>query len=184
MEITNRWLLSALSTAVIFGSGLTGCSPKSGNPEYVLEQTSTRSLEDEANRALEYVHRARQRHVSTEDDVAEALAAAEKSLVHLSGYYLPLVEARSRAYNAYTFSQTGQQDRATEELVVIEQVLLRIANGKVAQAENLVRKPAEKLAEAKIALSAGDADAPRLIGELASMLNHEILKGPIELGGE
>lgn len=184
MNLRNKRMRRALSAALLVGVSLAGCNQSRESRSPLLEQTSARSIEDEANRALENVRSAAETMASSPDETSTALAEAETSLVHLTAYYLPLLEARARAYNAYSYYQSGRTEMSSEELVAVEEILLSIAQGALPRGEALVSPPTEKLAEANMAVSTVSPSAPVLLEELASLLNQLILKGDIELSAE
>ncbi len=175
--------IAALTAIAFLIAGLNACGPEHEAWEPLPEQISTRPLEEEARRALEHVRQAKSMIESSPDGAATEIAAAETALTHLSSYYLPLLEARAEAYNAYFNARAGEKELALEELSSAERILLRVAD-QTPHAAGLMKQTAEKLAEARVALAGGEVETQELLAELASLLNQAILKGPIEFGAE
>jgi hypothetical protein len=158
-----------------------GCDRRPEGWTPVLEETSTAFLETETERALDRVRTA-QEHIG--DDPAAATSAlehAESALEHLTYYYLPLFQARERAYNAYRSFYLSDEDQAIRELERIEGILDAMAkNAPVGQLQEL-QSLGEVLADARLAVEAGgDAGAPAL-EVLARRLNQVALKGDLIL---
>lgn len=100
---------------------------------------------------------------------------------HVLSYYLPLIEARQGAYNAYRHFYLGKSDQTAAELDRVEAILMTIAD---AGHENLLREmrePLEDLEDAKAALDAEGGEAAEQLQALASRLNFLILKGGLVL---
>jgi hypothetical protein len=116
-------------------------------------------------------------------DAEEALDSAVEELKCFSEYYLPLLDARERSYNAYRFCYLKEKKRATRELDRIEKTLVSMAEdgGKLLFRE--LEKPLEILVDARAAIAADPEDAPELLRELANKLNQMLLKMELVLKG-
>jgi hypothetical protein len=166
---------------VLFVGTTWGCQQRQDGWVPVLEETSTTFLETEADRLLDDVRMARS-HVATDPSRAEAaLAEAESSLEHLTDYYLPLFQARERAYNAYRSLYLGDRTRLTQELDRIRGLLGEMAE--MAQGGRLqeIQALGEALADARLAVQAGPEEGGPALERLARSLNLAALKGDLVL---
>ena len=158
-----------------------GCDRQPEGWTPVLEETSTAFLETETERLLVHVRTATD-YLETDPEAARtALVEAQASLEHLKDYYLPLFQARERAYNAYRSLYLDDPGRVDEELVKIEEILEQMAEraqgGRLQELQTL----GEALADARLALESGqDLGAPAL-ETLARKLNQAALKGDLIL---
>lgn len=163
---------------------LEGCREAHEGWEPPVEETSTRLLQQEAEEALQKVDAARMALEKDEEPAAQGLAEASRALERLSRYYLPLLEARERVYNAHRFVYYGETSRAEAEIDRVQRML----NGVVETGGQRLLKvlaPALDLAgEAKAAIRGAPEEAPHLLKDLAVRLNLASLKGELELSGD
>lgn len=158
-----------------------GCKQPHPGWEPPLEETSTRFLGVQVEKALECVHRAERDVRSNPEQAGERLADAVRALERISRYYLPLLEARERAYDAHRFLYYGERYRARTELEAVENTLDSVAETGGAALQPALKKPLDLVSEAKAAVIAGTDTAPDLIKSLAIKLNLMALKGGLEL---
>jgi len=147
----------------------------------VLEETSTVFLETETARILSHIEAARDR-LGTDPAGAEAeLADAQATLEDLRDYYLPILHARERAYNAYRSLYLGDGARVMDELSGIEEILGAVAAEAESGALQELQALGEALADARLAVEAGSEEAGPALESLARRLNQAALKGDLIL---
>lgn len=147
----------------------------------LFEEPSTRSLQEEVERAAEHLREARARLDAEPAAARDALAGAQVHLRHLADYYLPLMEARTRVFNAYRHYHLSEIDRAAEELGSAEAALLEVAERGSDHLAAELRQPLEALTEAHLAVSGRSVDAAEKLKLLASELEGLVLKGELVL---
>ena len=147
----------------------------------VLEETSTAFLESEMERLLEHVRVASDALESNPAQAADALAQAQGSLERLSFYYLPLFQARERAYNALRSLFLGDEARVKAELEQIEGILIHLAESAEGAEFQELKSLAETVADARLAVEAGPEEAQTPLELLARRLNQAALKGDLIL---
>lgn len=163
---------------------LTACGARQPGWTPVLEQTSTEFLGVETGRTREHLEAARA--VLGEDPAAAdaELAAAERSLRRLEAYYLPLLEARERATNAYRYFELGETELTGRQLDLVEAILLRMAEGLGEPVTAELEPPLEIIADARAALTGAPEQVPGLLESLAVRLHEMALKGDLVLSPE
>ncbi len=167
---------------LILVCGLGGCrAKKEGAAAPFLEETSTTFLATEAGDALTYLQDAKQQLPDHPADAAQSLDRVEKSLSRLLGYYLPLLEARERAHNAYRFYNLGERDSAARELDLIEEKLLGVAKSQGETVALEIKEPLETLEGARVAMTGAPEEVPATLEALARRLNQMLEKGRIFL---
>jgi hypothetical protein len=165
--------------ALLFASG--GCDERHRGWEPPLEETSTHFLHDRVVEALHLVRDA-QKHVPTDaEQAARDLDGAMRALRLMSEYYLPLLEARERAYDAHRLLYHGETRRSRSEIEAVEKILSQIAEAGGPALLPLLKEPLGLASEAKAAILATSDEAPDLIESLAIKLNYMALKGELEL---
>ncbi len=171
-------VLAALLAAPACGRESAGWTP-------VLEQGTTTPLRTETARALAEVRAGLAALPPQADASAEALRRAERTLSHLDGWYLPLLEARERSHEAYRRFLAGDADASSRELQQIRELLEGVARGGSERVAREVHGPLETLDSLEAALGHGDrrAAAP-LFDALATHLNDLFLKGALVLRDE
>lgn len=170
--------LLALATPALLSS----CAEDRGSWTPVMEETSTVFLKTESERILGHVQEALESLEAEPDRSGSALREAESGLEHLLRYYLPLMEARERAYNAYRSFYLGDGDRVADELEEIEGIFDSMVPGADEGRLREIQSLADALAEARIATMAGGEEARRSLETLAQRLNLAVLKGDLILG--
>ncbi len=171
---------ATLVTGLMLGA-VSGCVREEGGWAPVLERTSTTFLQTEAQRALEQVRLARDRIGSDRSEMEGALEEAETTLEHLSGYYLPLLEARELAYNAYRFHLFAENERSQAELEEIEEILLDLQETSGERLGPELVEPLRMVEQIRVTLSDDGSAVPRLLEDLARRLNQMALKGELIL---
>jgi hypothetical protein len=158
-----------------------GCNQPHPGWEPPLEETSTRFLQARVEEALQLVRGARGDVRSDPGEVEQQLDGALRTLEQMSKYYLPLLEARERTYDAHRFLYYGETLRARTEIEAVEEILDRVAETGGPALEPVMKEPLDLVSEAKAALLATSDNAPDLIKSLAITLNFMALKGALEL---
>jgi len=171
----------AFSTLALLSLLAAGCSQRDAGWEPPLEETSTRVLRTEVDDALRLAREARHDVRSDPDQAAERLDDALRALQRLDEYYLPLVEARERTYNAHRFLYFGEKHRARDEIETVETILDGVAATGGGELQPALKEPLDLVSEAKAAVMATSENAPDLVKSLAIKLNFMALKGRLEL---
>jgi hypothetical protein len=140
-------------------------------------------LQQEAEEALHLVDTARATLDQGEDQAAERLVEAAQALERLSRYYLPLLEARERVYNAHRFVYYGETGRAEAEIKRVERILNDVVEVGGQRLFKVLTPALDLVGEAKPAIRGAPEEAPHLLRELAVRLNLASLKGELELSG-
>jgi hypothetical protein len=146
-----------------------------------MEETSTAFLEAETERVLERVRSAREEVLVDPARAEGTLREAEASLEHLTAYYLPLLQARERAYNAYRSFFLDDQGRVARELAKIEGLLEGMAASASGVRLQELQSLAEVLADARMAVESGPEQGRTALEALARALNQAALKGDLIL---
>lgn len=178
---TNKGFLTGL--LLILAGLLSACQGRPEGWTPVLEETSTTFLEVETQRVLERVQAARKEVMADPSGAEATLLEAERSLEHLTDYYLPLLQARERAYNAYRSFFLNDQSRVVQELSRIEVLLEAMAEAASGSRFQEVEALAEALADARVAVEAGEEEGRAALESLARELNQAALKGDLILQG-
>jgi hypothetical protein len=111
-----------------------------------------------------------------------ALQNAEKSLEYLRDFYLPLFQARERAYNAYRYFRLGEGTQVDRELRLIEETLESMAEAEGGGPQNELQALAEAVASARIAAKGPPREAGTALEELARRLEQVVVKGDLIIG--
>jgi len=185
MKIKAR--IPALSFLAVVGVSLgaaalgVACSQEPEGWSPVLEETSTVFLEVEAQRVMGHVENALSSLDSDTRHAQAELQEAESTLEQLLDYYLPLLQAREGAYNAYRRYYMGDGEGVAEDLAGIEDILAEMA-GK-AEGPRLLEIEAlgEEVARTRMAAAAGSEQGREALEGLARRLNQAALKGDLIL---
>ena len=153
------------------------CSDREGGWAPVLEETSTDFLTAEVGQALDRVEAVRSALPQDPETAAAAAAEAEAALRRLSGYYLPVLEARERSYNAYRHHLMGEDERTLGELERVEEILLELGEGQGEFMVHELEHPLELVSDAKLAVAGTSDEADRLLEELSVELHDMLVKG-------
>jgi hypothetical protein len=160
-----------------------GCTRQPEGWTPVLEETSVDVLQAKTEKVMNHLHIAQTKIEIDPQDAKEALDSAEEELRSISVYYLPVLDARERSYNAYRFYYLREKERAVAELDRIEQTLTSMAENGSPQLVKEIDKPLESLTDARTAIFADPEAAPELLRELATKLNLMFLKIELVLQG-
>lgn len=174
-------LAGALSLLLVT---LGGCRQAHEGWEPPVEETSTRLLQQEAEKALHRVESARNALEENEEQAAERLAEASRALERLSRYYLPLLEAKERVYNAHRFVYYGETGRAEAEINRVQRILNGVVEAGGERLFKVLTPALDLVGEAKAAIRGAPEEAPHLLRDLAVRLNLASLKGELELPGD
>ena len=161
--------------------GAWGCEHQPEGWTPVLEETSTAFLESEVDRMSERVGVALEHLTGDPDQTEAALQETAASLEHLRDYYLPLFQARERAYNAYRSLYLDDRGRVMVELERIEGILGAMAERAQGGRLQEIQELAEALADARMAVESGPEEGARGLETLARVLNQAALKGDMIL---
>jgi hypothetical protein len=164
-------------------AALGGCRYPHEGWEPPVEETSTRFLQQEADEALRWVDAARAELAASDGPAAERLSAAAQALQRLTRYYLPLLEARERVYNAHRSAYYGESGRAEAEIKAVELILDGVVEVGGPRLLRGLTPALDLVSEAKAAIRGAPNEAPQLLRELAVRLNLATLKGELELHG-
>ena len=170
--------LVILGTLLLFAGG---CKQPHQGWEPPLEETSTRFLQTQVEKALRFVRSAQDDVRSNPEKVEQRLDGAVRALEGMSRYYLPLLEARERTYDAHRFLYHGERHRARSEIEAVEKILDTVAAAGGTSLQPTMKDPLDLVSEAKAAVIAKSENAPELIKSLAIKLNLMALKGQLEL---
>ena len=107
----------------------------------------------------------------------------EARLDHLLTYYLPVLDARERAYNAYRHYQLGRSRETERELDEVEAILMEIAETEHSHLLRAMEEPLETLEDARAALHVAPDEATRELRTLSIRLNNLLLRGGLVLNG-
>jgi len=167
MKGHKTYQLILLAAALI----VAGCGqpPEGWTP--VLEETSTAYLEKETERALDRVVSARRNLRADPDHASELLVLAEQGLRELRQVYLPILQARGRAYNAYRYHLLARNDDAAQELERIEDLLLEVGGGVEGALLAEIEHLQERVIDARLELRAGSEDIDRALRDMAEALD-------------
>ena len=174
-----KFLLSAIPISAV---ALWGCDRPPDHWIPVLEETSTTFLETETERALEGVQTALAQLQTDPGEAANALQKAERSLEYLRDFYLPLFQARERAYNAYRYFRLGEDAQVDRELRLIEETLGSMAEAVGGGPQNELQALAEVVASARIAAKGPPEEAGPALEALARRLEQVVVKGDLIIG--
>ena len=169
-----------LFLCVLVGVGW-GCTERPEDWSPVLEETSTAFLETETERIQEDVMRALDQLHSDPARAEAALRQATRSLDYMKNFYLPLFQARERAYNAYRFLRLGEHLRVVGELKTIESTLTSMVQGAEGAPLLELQALAEAVTDARVAVEAGPDEGGAALEKLARKLNQAVLKGDLIL---
>jgi hypothetical protein len=160
---------------------LAGCRRAPENWSPVLEETSTTTLRTQTEAVAERVRSAAGRLASDPAAAAADLVAAEEGLDHLLAYYLPLVEARELAYNAYRHLSLAEPGQTRRELDQVEAILMAIAEADSGRLLGEMEQALDRVEDAKTALGVDDDEASKALQALATRLNFLVVKGGLVL---
>ncbi|MGD2070936.1 MAG: hypothetical protein PVI57_19860 [Gemmatimonadota bacterium] len=158
-----------------------GCRPSPPDWIPVLEETSTSFLETGLARNLERVTAARDVVRTDPVGAEEMLAEAERDLRSLREVYVPLLEARNLAYNAYRFHHLGRDDEAVAALETIQRTVLSLSDGAEGSLLAELERVEELVAHARIETGAGSTGAEVSLRRLADALAHFVAKADLFL---
>ena len=160
---------------------LVGCSPRPEGWTPVFEQTSTTFLQTEIEYVASKLDVAKAELRAEHETASLAIEQAQDSVQHLLTYYLPLLEARERAYNAYRHFILDERARTTEDLDQVETILMHVAESGHGHLLREMARPLERLEDARVALDVNADEASKELETLAAELNFLLLKGGLVL---
>lgn len=169
-------LLSAFAS---FGLASCGNAPEGWTP--VLEQTSSSYLHAEVRRTLVRVTAARQRVRSDPSDAIDLLDTAERGLRSLKDVYIPLLDARARAYNAYRHHYLGRDAEVARELEQIEESLVEVAGRVDGSVLAEVEHIQEFVGDARLEVQSGSSEVTAALRRLAEELEMAVAKADLFL---
>ena len=172
-----------LAGAVLTLLALAGCNRTPAGWTPVLEETSTGFLKTETEEVASRVRLAQADLPANPEKAAAELAKAEAGLDRLLTYYLPVLDARERAYNAYRHYQLGSSKETERELDEVEAILMSIAETEHGHLLRAMEEPLETLEDSRAALDVDSDEATRQLRTLAIRLNNLLLRGGLVLSG-
>jgi hypothetical protein len=169
-----------LCFAALCCSLLLGCQRRNARP--ILEEPAASSIRDAAGEAWNAFAGAQAslESVSLPPEAEDALARTQASLLNLTEYYAPLLDAREGAYRAYRFYYL-EPARVEGELARIETILQEVARARGPSLESEISEAEDLLAEARTALESRSSSAPEHLDALARRLSFMLLKGELIL---
>ena len=177
---TRQLILASVGFTLL---ALAGCNRTAAGWTPVLEETSTGFLKTEAEEIASRVRLAQADLPTNPEKAAAELAKAQDGLDHLLTYYLPALDARERAYNAYRHYQLGRTKQTQRELDEVETILMAIAESGHGQLLHAMEEPLESLEDARAALDVDSDEATKALRTLAIRLNNLLLRGGLVLNG-
>ncbi len=159
--------------------GASGCERPLAIWSPMEEEVTTGWLRREAAEAEKRLSEAREQLSTDPAAASAALAEAEAALRRLSSYYLPVLEARERAYNAYWFLQQGDTQAVSRELELIENQLIAAARSRTESEAREIEMTMEQVAAARLALKSSPKSVPEMLASLARRLNAMLVKGEL-----
>jgi chromosome segregation ATPase len=178
MKASGAFAVSALLATV---GGLVACPAFEAPGPASVMSPALPFLSSEVDRALRSLREARGDLTAEGSHAQEALDEAEAALVRLQTYYVPLLEARQRAFNARQLAASGELGTAEGELGHIETTLLTLARSGGEEMGRQVAEPLDLLEEARVALARSSPEAPARLEDLAERLELMLLKGDLVL---
>jgi hypothetical protein len=161
-------------------AGLPACQEQPAEtPPLLLEEPSMGFLKREIDDAMAEYDRGLAEPARDSEEVEAYLSRARDRLNRVNTYYLPLVEARERTYNAYQLRAYGRIDRSRQELGLVEELLTGVAKS---QNDNAAREMEASLAvleSARVSLDGREAEALAKMETLIRELNASLYKGRI-----
>ena len=108
---------------------LAGCNRETADWTPVMEETSTVFLRDQVDKSLAALSDLRGRlPASLDAEAREDVVRLKTALLHLRYYYLPMVDAREEAYNAYRLYHLKRLPEAGKHLDQTRQILEAVAS--------------------------------------------------------
>lgn len=171
-------MLPKMATGVCVGLLLlAACGRQQEVRTEMPELNSVGSLRTEIDRALREVEEARAGLGRESVKAGQALDAAAESLHRIAGYYVPVLQARDGAYNAYRLFRLNDKGGAVKEIDVAANLLVKTAGTGGASLSKTIQEPLEALGEAKLAVTGNRADAGPTLQRAVYLLNEMIVKG-------
>lgn len=170
-------LRASLAVLLLFAA----CSRQPEGWIPVMEETSTVFLYSEVDGAARAVQAASEALPDDPERAQEALEAASRSLSEVLGYYLPLVEAREHAYNAYRHFHLAERAKTAQNLDDIERLLMQVAAAGQGTLLVEMEESLLYLETARVALDSDSEDTSQALEALATRLNLLLLKGELAL---
>jgi hypothetical protein len=179
LAMRNEAVISRMIAAIAGTLLLLACQQEQGAA--IQEEGVASGFRNAAASALENVTLALEalKGDSPSKEVVESLERAEVSVRDLASYYVPLLDARERAYRAYRLYHTNRR-QVVPELARIEAILKDIARARPVGA---VEDALVMVEMARIAAETDDPGVPHAIESLAHRLSLMILKGELVLAG-
>ena len=167
--------------AIGFAVGMMGCVRPAEDCRPLPAHDPSGYLEREIERALGAVREARAKVQPPQEAAERGLARAEKSLVRLRGYYLPMLGARASADNARWAYTMGEGALCRSELDRTERALLGVAELNGSDLARELEQPLETLEDVRVAMAGAPEDVPALLEALADRLDTMLAKADLIL---
>ncbi len=177
MNAVGKCGFGAVVGILLVGAG--GCRERPTPWSPMESEVTTGWLRRETAEAERWVAAAREQLVRDPSAASASLDKARASLRKLSSYYLPVLEARERAYNAYWFFQQSDTGGVTRELERVETELLNAAKSRGEPEAREIRVTLEQVTAARVALDTSPQSVSHLLESLARRLNTMLVKGEL-----
>lgn len=148
----------------------------------IVEEPTASALHDVSAEALQQVRSAiRDVDASApKGDVLQKLRESEGTLLKVTEYYVPLLDAHERAYRAYRFYY-GEPSRVESELERIETILHGVVRDRGSEVEGPVDEALGLVEDVRSSMEANSLAAARHLDELARKLSFMLLKAELIL---
>ncbi|MDX1384968.1 MAG: hypothetical protein R3190_15045 [Thermoanaerobaculia bacterium] len=176
-----RYRSATVATACAAVAVLLACEHRGTGALDPLEETASHAMKAQAEVAARQLRSARESVASRPDLAAADIEAAASSIDNLVTYYLPLLDAREKAYNAYGHLQNGEQGSARLDLERLEEILSAMARARPTAELEAIQPPLERAASARAALADDPEEAAAAIRFVAIRLNQLLTKGDLVL---
>jgi hypothetical protein len=174
---------SLLLVAVLLA--LVGCDRETTDWTPVMEETSTVFLRDQVDKSLEMLEALRARlSVCPDADAREDAARLKTALLHLRHYYLPMVEAREEAYNAYRLYHLKRRSEVGHHLDSARQILEAVASHGGGPMVSEMGRLTGQVLQVGEAVRLGSREAVPRFQQLISSLNLKAMKGDLILNSD
>jgi hypothetical protein len=170
-----------LSTAVAASLGLASCErPRMAAP--IVEEPTASALRDVSASALEHVRAAipAVQAGAPGGEAVDELRASEATLLKLTEYYVPLLDAHERSYRAYRLYY-AEPSRVESELERIETLLHDVVRDRGSEVEGPVDEALGMVEDVRSSMAAHSPAAAHHLDELARKLSFMLLKAELIL---
>ncbi len=171
-------LAGALATSL----SLATCERHQPGEAPIVEEPTASAVRDVSASALEKVRSAIQAvdDGAPKSEVLEKLRTSEATLLKMTEYYVPLLDAHERAYRAYRLYY-GDPSRVESELERIETILHGVVRDRGGEVEGPVDEALGLVEDVRSSMEANSPAAAQHLDELARKLSFMLLKAELIL---